>query len=291
MGTNGDDVTRISYTSTLDEWAPAISPNGLDIAFVSGTGGSNIYLTSVMGELPVRLNNANEALCVQFATTNTLYYLSNKGENSGITEFQLWKINTDSSAETRAFTNEFTCWALGSLDFSINQANKNVYLSSFTSSYSKSFIQYGGVGDSCIQGLLIYDTSLGDRYAPELSVDGTKIAFCADYSGGNHRLYSDDAVPGGANPTLICDTFCGSPSWIDNNSIVFTRAAQSTFGLTAYTGDIWRVDYSGSNLKKLTSLGSCAYPSVYEEIPEPGYLLFIICNLILVHRRKFILIH
>ncbi len=289
MATNGTDITQISFTSAIDEWAPAISPNEIDVAFVNISGtASNIYLTSVFGDSPVQLNNNNEALCVQYASTNTIYFLAKTGPSGGTTDFQLWKINTDGSGEQRVYSDDFKCWTLGAMDFSINQANQNVYISSFTSSFSSSYIQYGGIADNEIQGTLIYNSSLGDRYAPDLSPNASKIAFCADHSGGNHRLYSDDAVPGGTPATQICDTFCGNPSWIDNNSIVFTRAGASTWGITSYTGDIWRVNFDGGELTKLTSIGSCAYPSVYDAIPEPYYLSFIIWNLFFIN-RKFIL--
>ena len=280
MATNGNDLTRIT-TTPVDEWAPAVSPNEIDIAFVSlSEAQSNIYITSVFGSPAVKLNNTNEALCVQFATTNTIYFLAKKIKAGGTTEFELWKINTDGSGEQRVYTNNFRCWTMGAQDFSINQANQNVYLSSFTTTWSSSFIQYGGVTDTAIQGLLVYDSSLGDRYAPELSHDASKIAFCADYGGGSHRLYSDNAVPGGSPANQICDTYCGNPSWIDNDSIIFTRAGESTWGIATYTGDIWRVNFDGSGLTKLTSLGSGAYPSVYDAVPEPT--LFIIYNLLVV---------
>jgi len=282
MATNGSDITRIT-TTAINEWAPAVSPNGIDIAFVSLSGAtSSIYMTSVFGSLPVKLNNTNDALCVQFATTNTIYFLTGR-RGWGLTDnIQLWKINTDGSGEELVYTNNLTCWPMGPQDFSINQENQNVYLSAFTNSFWPSVIQYGGVADTEIQGVLIY-TNIVDRYAPELSPNTTKITFCADTVGGDHRLWADDAVPGGSPANQICDTYCGNPSWIDNNSIVFTRATNSTYGMSTYIGDIWRVNFDGSELTKLTSLGSCAYPSAFYLIPEPVsiyYFSFIIYYLL-----------
>jgi len=288
MTTNGSDVTRITTTSD-NELSPAISPNNIDVAFVNNRSSiSNIFITSVYGAAPVRLENTKAALCVQFATTNTIYYLTKDGLGGGSTpNFQLWKINTDSSGEAQVYSDTFKCWSMGTQDFSINQSNQNVYLSSFVSGSSPSRIQYGGVDDATITGTLTYDSGLGDRYAPEVSPDASRITFCADYSSGNHRLYADSATPGGTDASLICETFCGNPSWIDNNSIVFTRADSSTFGMSSYIGDIWRVNFDGSGLTNLTSLGSCAYPSAFDLIPEP--CLFIIYNLlIIIYYRKFI---
>jgi|GEM_PF-3282302 len=288
MATNGTDVSRITTTG-VDEWAPAISPNNIDVAFVSLAGTiSNIYLTSVFGGTPIQLQNTNEALCVQFASTGTIYFLAKKDSSGGTTDFQLWKINTDSSGEERVFTDNLRCWTMGAKDFSINQSNQNVYLSSFTSTWSSSFIHYGGVSDTELQGMLIYDSSLGDRYWPEVSPNASRITFCADYGSGNHRLYSDNATPGGANANLICQTFCGNPSWIDNNSIVFTRADASTWGANTYTGDIWRVNFDGSGLTKLTSLGSCAYSSTFDLIPEPTFIWIIgVLELWIIGRKKY----
>ena len=129
MATNGNNITRITETS-VNEWAPAVSPNEIDIAFVSLSGppGSNIYMTSVFGSLPVKLNNTNDALCVQFATTNTIYFLTGR-RGWGLTDnIQLWKINTDGSGEELVYTNNLTCWPMGPQDFSINQAiNRTIY--------------------------------------------------------------------------------------------------------------------------------------------------------------------
>ena len=290
MATNGTDLTRITTTSD-DELSPAISPNNIDVAFVNNRSSiSNIFITSVYGDTPLRLQNTKAALCVQFATANTIYYLTKDGLGGGGTpNFQLWKINTDSSGEAQVYSDTFKCWSMGSQDFSINQSNQNVYLSSFEGGSSPSRIQYGGVDDATITGTLTYDSGLGDRYAPEVSPDASRITFCADYGSGSHRLYSDNATPGGANANLICQTYCGNPSWIDNNSIVFTRADSSTFGMSSYVGDIWRVNFDGSGLTKLTSLDSCAYPTVFNLVPEPS--LFIIFNLLIfICYRNFHLI-
>ncbi len=288
MATNGSDLTRITITSD-DELSPTISPNNIDVAFVNNrTSISNIFITSISGAAPVRLQNTKAALCVQFATTNTIYYLTKDGLGGGGTpNFQLWKINTDSSGEAQVYSDTFKCWSMGTQDFSINQSNQNVYLSSFVSGSSPSRIQYGGVDDATITGTLTYDSGLGDRYAPKVSPDTSRITFCADYGYGNHKLYSDNATPGGADASLICQTYCGNPSWIDNDSIVFTRADSSSFGMSSYVGDIWRVNFDGSGLTKLTSLDTCAYPTVFNLVPEPS--LFIIYNLlILIYYIKFI---
>ncbi len=285
MATNGLDVTRITTTSD-DELSPAISPNNIDVAFVSNRNSiSNIFITSVYGIAPLRLENTKAALCVQFATTNTIYFLTKTGFGSA-PPFQLWKINTDSTGETQVYSDDFKCWMMGTQDFSINQSNQNVYLSSYVNDSSPSRIQYGGIDDATITGTLTYDSGLVDRYAAEVSPDASRITFCADYGSGNHRLYSDNATPGGANANLICETYCGNPSWIDNNSIVFTRAESSTSGMSSYVGDIWRVNFDGSELTKLTSLDSCAYPTVFNLVPEP--CLFIIYNLLIFicYRKK-----
>ena len=284
MATNGTDLTRLTTTG-IDEWAPAISPNNVDIAFVDKSGtASNIYLTTVFGEATVQLNNINEALCVQFATTNTIYFLAIKNDG-GRYYFQLYKINTDGSDEQRVYSDVFKDYPMGAMDFSINQANQKVYLSSISN--DNSYIYYGGVTDSAAHGTLIYDNSLGDRYAPELSPDTSKFAFCADFGAGNHKLYSDNAVPGGSAANQICDTYCGNPSWIDNNSITFTRTSSPNYGMASYVGDIWRVNSDGSSLTNLTTLGTCAYSSSFDLVPEP--CLFIIYNLlIIIYYRKFI---
>lgn len=271
MAADGTDRQRIT-TNTVSEWAPALAPDNYRVAYVrDDLTTSNLFITSISGTTPIRVSSTNAALCVQWADNHTLFYLSRtQPDANSQTTFRLWRIGTDGTGQALVFTNVFTDWSMGSRAFSVQQDSGAVYLSADVPGGSfESMIRFGSLANLSLTGVVTTSSSYLDHYAPAVSPDGTRIAFCVDPqgSGGQHRLYVT-SINGGPG-TRLCDVYCGNPSWSPDGAwLAFTRASSSTSGAAPYVGDIWQVSAGGTNLVALTTnspvAAKCAFPTVFE---------------------------
>ncbi len=280
MGTNGEAVTQLT-TGVPGKWAPALEPESLAVAFVDQTAAvSNLYvMTLALPTVPQRLPITGKALAVQWQDRNTLCYLRDVPSGGFLPAYELWSIRTDGTGETQVYTNTFTTWPLGTQGFHVDRTQGRVYLASMLAGGSSpSLLQSGALGATAPDLVHPVQAPLdgrSDHYNPAASPDGAALAYCADYGGGEHRLYVGPNGKADA-ATLACETFCGSPAWAPDSAwIAFARAAASTFGGNAYVGDICRVNPDGGSLTNLTLqhaalTGTCGFPTVFDvAAPEP----------------------
>jgi hypothetical protein len=271
MSADGTDRRRVT-TNTFSEWAPALAPDNYRVAYVrDDLASSNLFITSIDGMPPVRLSNTNAALCVQWADNHTLFFLARTQPDSGSqSTFRLWQIGTDGSGGALVFTNTFSDWSMGARAFSVRRETGTVYLSADVPGGSyESMIRFGAIGSLSPTGTVSTSSSYLDHYGPVVSPDGSQIAFCVDPqgSGGQHRLYVTSI--GGGPGIRLSDVYCGNPSWSPDGAwLAFTHATGSTYGVSPYVGDIWRVSARGTNLLALTTnspvAAKCAFPTVFE---------------------------
>jgi hypothetical protein len=239
MDESGGTLTQIT-TNGYAERCPALGPDTNRVAFVrADLARTNIFLASLGGGPVIAVGNTNKATAVQWGSTNVLYFLADRGGPGFTTSNELWRINVDGTGEARVFTNRFNVWTMGATAFHVDRAGQQVYLSEFWPVAWTSRVSTGLLSDQSPKTWLT--TTNVDHYGPALSRD----------------------------------VFCGNPSWAPNAQwLAFTRATNSTYGATFYTGDIWRVGTNGTGLVNLTSAlgvaGRCSYPTVYEVPASPA---------------------
>jgi Tol biopolymer transport system component len=220
------------------------------------------------------VGNSHKALAVQWGDSNTVYYLRSVAEGPGDRTCELWQIDTDGTAETNVYDDQFQCWKMGTESFHLDREAGRVHLSSFVDPWESSIVS-GSTESNTIDTVMLTDPHYRDHYSPAISPDGASVAYCADLTNdteaGLHRLYVGPA--GGGTGRRLSDVFCGNPSWSpDGTWVAYTLAGASTWGLASYVGEIWRVGTNGTGGVPLTRglpVGpGCAFPTVYAA-PSP----------------------
>jgi len=275
MDISGNDLMRIT-SNQFTEWGPAVGPDNNSVAYVDpDLGSSNIFITALDGSSTAAVNNANQALAVQWGDADTLYYLRLVTPGAWSRTFELWKIQINGSGETQVYTNLFSCWNIGTESFHIDQDAQRVYLTSFFTNGTSS-IGAGPLSANTVDVILPKAPELLDVYSPALSPDGSRISYCADTNGGagNHSIYLSNT--GSATAVRLSKVYSGNPCWTpDGQHVVYTRAVASTFGGASYVGDIWRVGQNTLGRIPLTHdlsvTGGCAFPTIYEAPAEFGF--------------------
>lgn len=295
MRPDGTNLVQHTTTSTVSEWAAALSPDGSRLAFVDPSlSSNNLRVMSVDGGTPVTVPISGKANAVQWIDSQTLAYGRQNGATT--TQYFLYRI-TSTGIDTAIYANTFRSFFTGVDSFQIHRSSGRLYFGASTSTSSNGPVtpQSGLLsaaspdliftrgadalvaGESGTQG-----TTLVDHYDPIVSPDGTKIAYCADHGTGYHKLYVRNNAPADtASQVRVSDQFCGDPDWAPDGSwLAFTRSTTSTFGASAYLGNIHRVNPDGTSLQNLTgSLGSIAgksaHPLIYDAdlVNKPFQLL------------------
>ncbi len=276
IGTDGTGLTQ--HTSVAgDVWAPALGPDNR-VAYLSSANanGGDIRIINLDGSGDYWIANGFPALAVQWYDTNMLFYTRSESSDPPYS-YQLWQFNTETGVDSTVFTNVFTSWPMGQRSFHIDRTRDKVYLSAFTGSPPKARIFAGTPGmPETLTPLPIQSplTASSDHYAPAVSPNGTNIAYCADWGGGNHHAYEGKA-DGSGDATRLMGNYCGSTTWSPSgDSIAFTHASNSTYGMSAYVGNIVlvRLDPSGTNVLTQGTVveGLAAFPTIYEAASTPS---------------------
>jgi hypothetical protein len=287
MRPDGTDLLQHTTTATISEWAPVLSPDGTRIAFVDPTlSTNNLRVMALTGGPAVTVPISGKANSVQWIDDHSLAYLRQGGSN---TQYQIYRVNengTEAAIYATVWRSPFT----GVDSFQYHRASGRLYFGASTNPPSSvpctpqsGLLAAAGpdivftrgtdalvAGETGSQG-----TTLVDHYDSAASPDGTKIAYCADHGTGYHKLYvRNNSATDTASQLRVCDQYCGDPEWSpDGTWLAFTRATASTFGSSAYAGNIHRVNANGTALTNLTVgfttiAGRAAHPMMYESAPS-----------------------
>jgi len=282
LKTDGTDLARIT-SDAGDKWGPALDPTTNFVAYVDpALNTNNISVIPLSGGASEVVGITGKALAVQWADADTLHYLRETGTGWPPFTFELWQVDTNGTGEAQVFTNSLGCWEMGAQAFHVDRKRGRVYVSSFTGvvpTNTPSLIQSGPVAGTAIDTIRPVQApqdASSDHYAPAVSPDGTSMAFCADYGGGQHALYAGNP-DGSGTAAKLCNVYCGSPSWTPpGDRVVFIHdPAKSTLGTNAYVGDInlRNADGTGPTNNLTLSLavaGKCAFPTAYETPAGPS---------------------
>lgn len=268
---DGTGLTRIT-TNSIYAWSPALSPDTNTVAYVRNDGVNGIFLTTLSGAAPVIVCNS-KAYAVQWADTNTLFYVTDAAGN-----YEIWKVNRDGSNNMKAYTAAYWDYMLGIESFCIDRSAGKLYVPVFNmTSFFKSRLSSGltsGTAFTAIFPALSPLNTSSDMYTPAISANGLKIAYAGDFGTGGHRVYCSNK-DGSGTATTVSPTFSANPSWgPDGTWIVCTLAGATTSGSASYVGNIVKYKSDGSglvaNLTASSSVaGSCAFPIVYQ-VPIDG---------------------
>ena len=282
MRTDGTDLVQVTATPAVSEWAPALSPNGTRIAYVTRTAGTpwtgalqiRSLATGAVSAVPV----ATGAFCVQWRDEATLVYLRRINTSGNVGTYQVRRIGVNGTGDALVYSTTFDCFVTGCDSFHIQRSTGRIYLSDLVNGSQPSVTLSGllsaAATDIAYARCTDVDTGatqvlLVDHYDPAVSPDGTKFSYCADHGSGHHRLYVRALGNDHATQIRLSDTFCGDPEWSpDSTWIAFTRATASSVGATPYLGNITRVPATGGTQSNLTGAlatvsGRCAHPLIY----------------------------
>lgn len=291
MRADGSDLQAITATPTVSEWAPALSPDGKQLAYINRSTGSTftgtLQIMPVTGGAATDVPTATSVLCVQWLDANTLVYMRRTNSSGFVGNYQLRRIKTDGTEDAQIYTNSFDVFMTGADSFHLDRATGRFHISDLVNAGQPATLLSGLVSGMAIDTTYTrcrdVDTGatqslLVDHYDPAVSPDGTKLAFCADHGSGRHRLYVRGLGNDCATQLRLNDTFCGDPDWgPDSAWLAFTRATASSSGASPYIGNILRVSVSGGTATNLTGAlttvsGRCAHSLVYESAAAP------VCN-------------
>jgi Tol biopolymer transport system component len=284
---DGTDLRQLTTTPAVSEWAPALSPDGTQLAFVNRSAGSpytgTLQLMPVAGGAATAVPVATTVLCVQWQDASTLVYMKRINTSGSIGTWQLRRIKTDGTGDAQIYSTTFDCFVTGCDSFHLDRNTGRVYIADLVNGGQPSTLLSGLLSASATDTTFTRCTDvdqgttqvqLVDHYDPMVSPDGIKLAYCADHGSGRHRLY---VRPLGNDCTMqirLSDTFCGDPDWSwDSSWIAFTRATASSFGSQPYIGNIYTVGAAGGTPVNLTGTlttvsGRCAHPLVYSTACE-----------------------
>lgn len=243
-GGDSSEWYRLTYNRDFDI-NPAWSPDGTQIAFISGrSGSSKIYVMNVEQALQSADGSAPQLLTTSIANDVTWspdgVQIAFSSEQDG--DAEIYVINIDGSGERKLTDNDAD-------DVNPSWSPDGTEIA-FTSKRDGRFQEiYVMNSDGSDQRRLTNNEA--NDHDPAWSPDGTQIAFSYDLN-GNSEIYVMDAD--GSNRQQLTDhpnAMDWWPHWSpDGAQIVFCVLDQDNFG---NLHDIYVVNADGSNLRQLTN--------------------------------------
>lgn len=227
MNSDGTDVRDISR-STTDDYAPALAPDGTEVAFQRtdpATGNVNIFVSSIDGGSVRQITNLRFAANPAWSPDGTrLVFESTQTGHS-----ELFEINTDGTGEKQlTFDNATATRASWSPD-----GNQIAFAS--RSSPNAGYQLYLIPADGGPETPVMQDNCNCNELDPAWSQDGTRLAFDSRRDQQASRIYVIDLTTHLITPVTVSpadvarQTQDSNPTWApDGRSIAFQRLASGT---------------------------------------------------------------
>ena len=238
-----------------DDFCPAFSPDGNQVAFVlAGSDNSGIYTTMVGGERSLRLTKDIKDISDSSPTW------SPDGRRIAFYRYRdhvlsIYAVSALGGTEQRLYTGLTSPWTDG---LSWSPDGKLLAFSDSQADKSRTWIALLSLADSTTRRLTSPSDQEIDRY-PAFSPDGSTVAFVRRVLAGEVNDIYLVPTAGGVPKRLTFDNrpIMGSPTWTpDGREIVFSSARG---GL----GALWRVSASGGTPRPVEGVGVIAWnPSI-----------------------------
>ncbi len=230
---NGDNLTRITFTDTENEFQPAFSPEGDRIAFTSSQNGNEIYVMDADGTNRVRLtdNAARDARPAFSPRGDRIAFTSNRPGPDGFTDDEIYVMDAadtdgDGNGDNLTQITDNTTVPVNDIPVLVNDTHANFSPDgeevAFTSNRDSTALQqndeiYLSNSDGSGTPTRLTNNPAVDEF-PAFSPDGKRLAFSSAREVGNYDIYKMHVAledPTSNNPVRLTDNpeIDSKPDW------------------------------------------------------------------------------
>jgi Tol biopolymer transport system component len=230
---NGDNLTRITFTDTENEFQPAFSPDGNRIAFTSSQNGNEIYVMDADGTNRVRLtdNAARDARPAFSPRGDRIAFTSNRPGPDGFTDDEIYVMDAadtdgDGNGDNLTQITDNTTVPVNDIPVLVNDTHANFSPDgeevAFTSNRDSTALQqndeiYLSNSDGSGTPTRLTNNPAVDEF-PAFSPDGKRLAFSSAREVGNYDIYKMHVAledPTSNNPVRLTDNpeIDSKPDW------------------------------------------------------------------------------
>jgi Tol biopolymer transport system component len=201
---NGDNLTRITFTDTENEFQPAFSLDGNRIAFTSSQNGNEIYVMDADGTNRVRLtdNAARDARPAFSPRGDRIAFTSNRPGPDGFTDDEIYVMDAadtdgDGNGDNLTQITDNTTVPVNDIPVLVNDTHANFSPDgeevAFTSNRDSTALQqndeiYLSNSDGSGTPTRLTNNPAVDEF-PAFSPDGEELAFSSAREVGNYDIY------------------------------------------------------------------------------------------------------
>jgi Tol biopolymer transport system component len=230
---NGDNLTRITFTDTENEFQPAFSPDGNRIAFTSSQNGNEIYVMDADGTDRVRLtdNAARDARPAFSPRGDRIAFTSNRPGPDGFTDDEIYVMDAadtdgDGNGDNLTQITDNTTVPVNDIPVLVNDTHANFSPDgeevAFTSNRDSTALQqndeiYLSNSDGSGTPTRLTNNPAVDEF-PAFSPDGKRLAFSSAREVGNYDIYKMHVAledPTSNHPVRLTDNpeIDSKPDW------------------------------------------------------------------------------
>lgn len=230
---NGDNLTRITFTDTENEFQPAFSPDGNRIAFTSSQNGNEIFVMDADGTNRVRLtdNAARDARPAFSPRGDRIAFTSNRPGPDGFTDDEIYVMDAadtdgDGNGDNLTQITDNTTVPVNDIPVLVNDTHANFSPDgeevAFTSNRDSTALQqndeiYLADSDGSGTPTRLTNNPAVDEF-PAFSPDGKRLAFSSAREVGNYDIYKMHVAledPTSNNPVRLTDNpeIDSKPDW------------------------------------------------------------------------------